>query len=286
MLFAGPARFAFLQEGREPFARVFGAERFAERVAKEGERVFEREIALRGERAQAEANRGRRPAREIRAECIDFAVERFGRDDLADDPDALRLRGLELLTAQHHLDEGAARNDASEHRRDHERKEPDVDFGRAELGVALRDREMRSRYDAEPAAHRGPVHARHDRLFVSRHREHQVDVVALRRQRILVAGAARHLREVAARAERLPFSCDHDDANRRIFRRISEGPEKLVHHLRPDRVAPLRVVQSDPRDRSVVRYADLSVRPQPAKRRYAVFDHDAACLATEISGLN
>ena len=65
------------------------------------------------------------------------------------------------------------------------------------------------------------------------------------RQRRAVGRAAGHLREVAAGAERLALAGEDDGADVVVGVRVVERVEQLVDHLRPDRVAALRVVQRD-----------------------------------------
>ena len=102
--------------------------------------------------------------------------------------------------------------------------------------------------EPEPAAHRVPVHLRDDRLVAARQREQQIRVVALRAGARSTSPPRRHLREVAAGAERLPSPVEHDDAHVVVAARVVERVEELVGHLRADRVAPLGIEERDRRD--------------------------------------
>ncbi len=130
--------------------------------------------------------------------------------------------------------------------------------------------------DAQTSAHRGAVHATRDRLFEARHREHEIDVVAFVRQLHGVYSLPSHLRKITASTKRFSFAGDHDDAYRIVIRRVAERVQKLVRHLRTDRVASLRIEERDRRHRIRGRDFDFSVRAA----------HDATDASTFMPGLN
>src|SRR5690606_13587063 len=88
-----------------------------------------------------------------------------------------------------------------------------------------------------------------------REAEQKVCVIAL----WLEPGAARHLLEVAACAERVARSGQHEDPYVRVVARVVERIEQLVDHLRADRVLPFGYVERDGSDRALERHADRSV---------------------------
>ena len=211
----------------------------AEALAQERQRRLEIEVVLRGEGLEAEAHRRRGSCRGCASvSCCDRARRaRPGRPRGSTRPmraasSASSFSPRSIISSRRRRGTTRARTAMIIIG-----KSPTSISGVPSLRAARRDREVRRRDEPEPAAHR--VRRSRARRWASRarHREEQVGVVALRRQRVAAAGAARHLREVAAGAERVALAGEHDDAHRRRRPRASSSARSSSLIIaRPDRV--------------------------------------------------
>ena len=133
-------------------------------------------------------------------------------------------------------------------------EQPDPGFGHRELGVLGRDAETTRLRDADPAAHRDPVHERHDRLGVGEqpvvHAIFGVEEGACFGA-VLRPALGEHA-DIAPGAKAAAFGViDRDHADRRVVAPCLQRLKHAVAHRAVERVDRFRAIEPDAADAAV-----------------------------------
>ena len=179
-------------------------------------------------------------------------VVEFGElHDAVHEAPALSLDGGDAPPRQHELERELSRQVALDDGGDHEGPQPEVDLGRAHLGVGSRDDEIARQHQSETTRQSMSVDARHDRQTRLAHLlEELADLGS--HEVLCHRSFGAHCSQIAARTEGLvPGPRENRDHHRIVSLGASEGLGERACHLGIDRVSQFGPVDRDGGHRTV-----------------------------------
>ncbi len=213
--------------------------------------VGQRHLQLPIERLLAERDRVGRLARDLPSQRIDGFVQPVGFDDLVDEPDAQRERGVDQPSGGEHLHRMLAMHHPAQGHHRRQAPEPDVHAGGGEPRIARGHGEIGTGHELAPGGRGDPFDAGHDHLRLLVERLHHSRAALGDLVEELRVGRVRELLQVVPGTEDLAAdAAEHDDRDsgfvpKRLQMRV-QGVDRRQRQAVPLRRAVQREVGDSP----------------------------------------